>query len=70
MKNIPEQVEKYGSIVWSNIEMDELRKTECLCLNCAKMSSCTAAKLLYDTCKGYDLAMMITRCKDWGKKND
>ena len=68
MQHPPVQVEKYGAIVWSNAEMDELRKTECLCLNCSKMSTCQIAKHLYNACKDYNLAMMITRCPDWESK--
>ena len=67
MKTKPVQVEKYGKTVWSNIEMDDLRKTECLCLNCSKMvrSDCQTAKLLYNTCKDFNIAMAITRCPEW-----
>ena len=33
------QVEKYGAVVWSNTEMDEARKTECLCLRCDNLET-------------------------------
>lgn len=56
-------VEKYGELVHSNIEMDELRKEECLCINCPHMNTCHIAKMLYEICKAQDMAMMITRCK-------
>ena len=65
MKTKPVQVEKYGKTVWSNVDMDELRRTECLCLNCSKMSSCQTAKHLYNACKDFNIAMAITRCPDW-----
>ncbi len=35
MRSAPQKVEKYDAMVWSNVETDEMRKTECLCLNCA-----------------------------------
>jgi len=57
-----EKVEKYGKEVFSNVEMDKLRKTECLCLNCGDMKDCLTAKALYYVCKNSDVAMMITRC--------
>ena len=62
MKNPLEQVVKYGSTVWSNVAMDELRKTECLCLNCANIEDCYIAKFFHDECETYDIAMMVTRC--------
>jgi len=53
--------------VWSNVEMDELRRTECLCLNCSKMirQECPVAKQMYNACKDFNIAMAITRCPDW-----
>ncbi len=68
MKNPPKQVVKYGSTVWSNVEMDELRKTECLCLNCTDLESCWIANLLHEHCEFYNLAFMMTRCKDFKQK--
>ncbi|MDD5012290.1 MAG: hypothetical protein PHQ66_01430 [Candidatus Nanoarchaeia archaeon] len=54
--------------VWANIEMDELRRKECLCINCERKndkppySSCPIAKKLYGICKEYDMAIAVTRC--------
>ena len=54
--------------VWANIEMDELRRTECLCFNCERTieggpaSPCKAAKEFYELCKKYNSAMAMTRC--------
>ena len=68
IKNI-KQIEKYSRMVWSNVEMDELRKTECLCLNCEKMgATCEYSSILYHLCIVADLAMMITRCPEFSRK--
>jgi len=48
--------------VWANVGMDEARRTECLCLTCDYMPNCPVAAELYDVCKTYDMALMITRC--------
>lgn len=53
----------HNSIVWVNIMMDELRKTECLCLNCKDIKDCEIASKLYGICVNNDIATMITRCK-------
>ena len=49
----------YGREVWANVEMDKLRKTECLCFNCANLP-CKNSDLIYNICKTKDMAMMIT----------
>lgn len=64
----PIQEEHYGAMVWTNKEADATRKDECLCLNCAMLSNCPTAKGLYEICKDNDMAMMITRCKQWKPK--
>jgi hypothetical protein len=64
-----ERVEKYGEIVWANIEMDELRKKECLCLSdCTNLNKCEKAKNLYEMCKENGMAMMITRCRSYSPR--
>ena len=67
-KSSMKYVEKYGVSVWADLEMDELRKYNCLCLNCSKMGNCEQGSKLYDICCRYNLATMITRCPDWEKK--
>lgn len=61
MKSV-KKVVKYGTEVFSNIEMDEIRKTECLCLNCHSMPDCRVAKDLYEMCHNCNIATMMTRC--------
>ena len=68
MKNPAQQVIKYGETVWSNVEMDELRKTECICLNCTDLGACGIANLLHEYCEIYNLAFMMTRCKEFQQK--
>lgn len=54
--------------VWSNTKLDELRRKECLCLNCDRKnedvpySSCHVAAKLYELCLTYDMTLAITRC--------
>lgn len=67
MKGEVVKVEKYGALVWSNTMMDDLRKDECLCLNCGSMKECVVANSLYATCKTYDIALAVTRCPKWAK---
>jgi hypothetical protein len=57
-----EKVEKYGQEVFQHTEMDELRKTQCLCLNCIGMEFCETAHGGYDLCKKYNIAFAVTRC--------
>jgi hypothetical protein len=63
-RNSDKQPEK----IWANIQMDELRRTECLCLNCERTredshyTSCPIAKTLYTMAIKNDMAMAITRC--------
>jgi hypothetical protein len=37
MRVRPEQVERYGMLVWENGTAEAVRKEECLCLHCASM---------------------------------
>lgn len=59
----------------ANVEMDALRRKECLCLGyCDRandtdaagkptpFASCPAAKAIYQVCVEYNMAMMITKC--------
>jgi hypothetical protein len=69
------KVEKHGKKVWSNAFMDELRKTECLCLNCARlekgvMKRCLTADILFGVCKKNGLALMVTRCPKFKQKQN
>ena len=66
----PIQVLKYGALVWQDPEMDEARKTSCLCLRCVKMrpgttEHCTIAAEGYAMCKKHNVAYMMTRCPLW-----
>lgn len=64
------KIEKYGTEVFQNIEMDEQRRAECLCLNCDRMIDCTHAEELFDICKSYNIALMVTRCPYWCKRGE
>ena len=62
-RNIIQEVH-YGVNTWTHKEMDELRKTECLCLLCAEKETgfCDNAHKLYEVCQSGGLAMSVTRC--------
>ena len=64
----PIQEKHYGILVWTHKTMDNLRKAECLCLNCSNLANCAEADKLLAICKDSDLAMCITRCKNWKAK--
>lgn len=65
----------YNEEVYFNPIMDELRKQQCLCLNCALMTkdketNCSKANALYELCVANNMAMMMTRCKDFEFKKE
>jgi hypothetical protein len=62
------QIDKYGHKVYCNVPMDDLRKEQCLCLNCEKLP-CVVSKSFFELCKSYNIALMITRCPEWEAKN-
>ena len=72
MEKEPVQVVHYGIPVWVNPTTEALRKTECLCLNCANMkpgeANCPIAKSLYNICVGSNIALVVARCPVWTPK--
>ena len=73
MQQRPKQEAHYGKDVWVNPTTESLRKTECLCLNCANMKPgefdhCHIAKSLYSICKMENVALAVTRCPLWKPK--
>jgi hypothetical protein len=52
--------------------MDELRRDRCLCLQCDFLKSCDLARTMFILCKDHDMALAVTRCKqfDSGEKNE
>ncbi len=67
MKNEPVKKEKYDTEVYVNEDMDEIRKDECLCLNCMDLGKCKTAKKGYELCVEENIAFMVTRCPCWKK---
>jgi hypothetical protein len=57
--------EHYGVEVWENVITDKVRKTKCLCFNCRKLGKCDIANHLYQFCKKNNIALMMTRCKEF-----
>ncbi|MCR4322864.1 MAG: hypothetical protein NUV61_02140 [Candidatus Azambacteria bacterium] len=64
------QVEKYGVQVLQHPEMDDLRRTQCLCLNCAEMQDCAIAAAGFELCKKYNIAYAVTRCPYFDMKQE
>ena len=58
----------HGDEVWTNVPMDALRRSQCLCLNCADMGACNRASRLYDLCRRTGLALAVTRCPVFARK--
>ena len=59
------QVNKYGVDVWCNEDTDNLRKEQCLCLNCGISGACSVSSEFYEICKRDNVALMVTRCPAW-----
>lgn len=61
--------------IYKNPEMDNLRKKFCLCFNCEKCKPnhtdhCKIAAEGYALCKKYNIAFMVTRCKNFKKRKE
>ena len=69
MKKKPAQEVHDEKLVWVNPTTESLRKEECLCLNCKGMPDCSYAKALYKICVSGELALAVTRCKDFTEKS-
>lgn len=54
--------EHYDNMVYVNTMTEPLRRSECLCLNCAGMKDCEYAKAFYESCIKGNIALMVTRC--------
>ena len=66
------QEEHYGEDVWVNKDTEPLRHNNCLCLQCAKLrfssGDCPYAQGFYENCRRGNIALMVTRCRDWQPK--
>lgn len=64
-----EKIVAHDTEVYADIEMDNLRRERCLCLNCNKMdTSCHTAKVFYHLSLQNGIALMVTRCRDYEYK--
>ena len=73
MRVRPEQVERYGMLVWENGTAEAVRKEECLCLHCDSMrpgsqEHCPIAQQFYEICKTHGTALGLSRCAVWKEK--
>ena len=62
-----ERVVRYNVEVYADLEMDNLRRERCLCLNCSEISNCSTAKELLDYATKKNIAFMVTRCPVYSK---
>ncbi|MCX6746602.1 MAG: hypothetical protein NTU63_00510 [Candidatus Pacearchaeota archaeon] len=61
-----EKIVAHGVEVFADVEMDNLRRERCLCLNCQKMpSNCSVSKDFYHLCLQNNIALMVTRCPEY-----
>ena len=62
----PYPAEGHPDTVIVNTEMDEVRRTDCLCVNCGSgykgTKECPAGPEFFEVCKKYDNAFAMTRC--------
>ena len=65
MKNDAVLQNHYNEMVWTNADMESLRRQECLCFNCNIRGTCPTAKALYGICVRDGVAFLLTRCKDF-----
>jgi hypothetical protein len=54
----------FKELVWVNPKTDIMRREECLCFNC-KNASCNISNELFSICRDDNLALMVTRCKNF-----
>lgn len=62
-----ERQEHYGSVVWTHVELDQMRRLHCLCRLCDRCNPgapdhCGTAAALFRVCQDRDIAMAVTRC--------
>lgn len=55
----------FNEPVITNLDTDNMRKTECMCLNCGIMNDCESAKKFYAICCDNNIALMVTRCRNF-----
>lgn len=67
----------HNASVWTNVSMDKMRRSECLCLNCHNCGNgldgelcCPYSRLLFNFCRITDIALMITFCPTFKEKLD
>lgn len=73
MKDQPIEGFFHGKKVWAHLSMDQLRKSECLCLNCANLKpgepdNCSIAQSFFEICVRENVALAVTRCPLWKSK--
>lgn len=62
MKDQVEKIVRYGDEIWSNVEMEKLRESECLCLNCKHINRCAQANTLDSMSRHCNMRVMVTQC--------
>lgn len=57
----------YGQWVHVNRDTEDIRRTECLCMNCQNLETCPIAAEGHRLCQLTDIAFMVTRCPKFVK---
>jgi hypothetical protein len=62
------EIHYHNEEVWTNPTTDNIRREECLCLHCKKMTydketNCPIAQQMYELCCKENIAFIMTRCK-------
>ena len=66
MKFETKTVRRYSCEVVEHVKMDQLRKEHCLCLNCKHCNcGCNISNELYELCIKNNMALAVTRCKEF-----
>jgi hypothetical protein len=63
-----EKIVAHDIEVYADVEMDNLRRERCLCLNCREMDYCHVAKTFLNICEHNNIALMVTRCREYKYK--
>jgi len=59
------QVKLFGHPTWQNTKMDNLRKTECMCVNCIEQPHCEINKAVAGLTQQMSIGICVTHCPKW-----
>jgi hypothetical protein len=56
---------RYGVAVIEDVEMESLRGTRCMCVNCSRDEFCPISFDILTLCKNRSIAVLVTRCPNF-----